>query len=172
MVVVVDELRQDPAQVALAHRNQVVEALPAGGPHPAFGDGVGAGRLNRCSKTIDRQGGRALAEVGAPDPVTVMDPIARLAVPGCGFDQLPPDPSCGRIGGHFEVDQLTSPMSDEEDDVEGLEGQGVDNREVGGRYHLSMVGKEGPPALAGRSRMAMSAVATDRARTSGWSGRD
>ena len=86
MVVVVDEFRQDPPQVALADGNQVVEALPAGCPHPAFGDRVCTGRPNRGPQTLDGQGGGALAEVGAPDPVTVMDQISRLAVPGCGFD--------------------------------------------------------------------------------------
>src|SRR5450759_3633822 len=127
MVVVVDEFRQNRSQVALADRNQVVEAFPAGCPHPTFGDRVRAGGLNRGPQTLDSQAGGALAEVGAPDPVTVMDQVSRLAVPGRGFDQLPPDPCGGRMGGHFEVDKLTTPMTDEEDDVERMEGQGLDN---------------------------------------------
>jgi hypothetical protein len=69
MVVVVDELRQDPPQVALADGDQVVEALLAGGPHPAFRDRVRTGRLNRGPQTLDSQAGGALAEVGAPDSV-------------------------------------------------------------------------------------------------------
>src|SRR5450756_2353262 len=101
MVVVVDELRQDPPQVALVDRNQVVEALPTGCPHPTLGNRVRAGRPNRGLQTLDSQAGGALAEVGAPDSVMVMDQISRLAIPGCGFDQLPPDPSGGRMGGHF-----------------------------------------------------------------------
>ena len=165
MVVVVDELRQDPPQVALADGDQVVEALLAGGPHPAFRDRVRTGRLNRGPQALDSQAGGALAEVGAPDPVTVMDQISRLAVPGCGFDQLPPDPCGGWMGGQLEVDKLTTPVTDEEDDVERLEGQGLENKEVGGPDRLRMVSKEGAPTLAGRSRMATAAVATDRART-------
>jgi hypothetical protein len=47
MVVLVDELRKHPPQVALADENQVVEALPAGSADPALGDGVRAGCLNR-----------------------------------------------------------------------------------------------------------------------------
>jgi hypothetical protein len=47
--------------------------------------------------------------------VTVMDQISRLAVPRRGFDQLPPDPSGARMGGDFEVDELTTPMADEEE---------------------------------------------------------
>src|SRR5450759_5706258 len=154
MVVVVDEFRQDPPQVALADRNQVVEALPAGRPHPAFRDRVRAGRPNRSPQTLDSQAGGALAEVGAPDPVTVMDQISRLAVPGRGFDQLPPDPGGGRMGGHVEMDKLATPMTDEEDDVERLEGQRLDDEEVGGPDRLSMVDQEGAPTLAGRPRLA------------------
>ena len=55
-----------------------------------------AGRLNRYAHTPDTESEGALAEVGAPDPVTVMDQISRLKVPGCGSDQLPPDPSGSR----------------------------------------------------------------------------
>jgi hypothetical protein len=106
-----------------------------------------------------------LAEVGAPEPVTVMDQISRLAVPWCDFDQQPPDPSRGRIGGYVAVDKLATPMTDEEDDEERLEGQGLDDDEVGGPDRLSLVGKEGAPALPGRSRIATPAVAADRART-------
>src|SRR5450759_1555935 len=165
MVVVVEELHQYPPQVALADRNQVVEALPAGCPHPTLGDRVRAGRPNRGPQTLDSQAGGALAKVGAPDPVTVMDQGSRLAVPGRGFDQLPPDPGGGRMGGHVEMDKLATPMTDEEDDVERLEGQRLNDEKVGGPDRLSMVGKEGAPALAGRSQMATPAVAPDRART-------
>src|SRR5579864_2964109 len=56
-------------------------------------------------------------------------------------------------------------MTDEEDDVERLEGQRLDDQEVGGPDRLSMVGKEGAPTLAGRPRLATPAVAADRART-------
>ena len=41
VVVVVGELVQDRTQVALAEGNQMVEALAADGPHPAFRDRVG-----------------------------------------------------------------------------------------------------------------------------------
>ena len=58
------------------------------------------------------------------------------------------------MGGHFEMDKLATPVTDEEDDVERLEGQRLYDVKVGGPDRLSMVGKEGAPALAGRSRLA------------------
>jgi hypothetical protein len=68
------------------------------------------------------------------------------------------------MGGRVEVNKLATPMTNEEDDLERLESQGLDDEEVGGPDRLSMVGEEGAPAMAGRSRMATPAVAADRAR--------
>jgi len=90
-----------------------------------------------------------------------------FAVPGCGFDQLRPNPGGGGLGGDLEVDQLAPPMADEEEDVHRLEGQGLDNQEVGGPDPLSVVGEKGEPTLAGRGRMAGSPVAPDRAGADG-----
>jgi hypothetical protein len=65
------------------------------------------------------------------------------------------------MGTYLEVKQLTAVVADEEDGLEGLEGQGLDDEEVGGPDCLSVVGQEGAPARAGRSRMARSALAAD-----------
>jgi hypothetical protein len=55
VVVVVDELGQDRAQVALAEGYQVVEAIAAHGPNPALRDRVGARRPNRRPQTLDAE---------------------------------------------------------------------------------------------------------------------
>jgi len=47
VVVVMDELGLDRAQVALTEGYQLVEALVADGPHPALRDRVGARRPDR-----------------------------------------------------------------------------------------------------------------------------
>src|SRR5260221_6166146 len=93
-----------------------------------------------------------------------MDQVVRFAIPGRGFDQLPPYPRRSGMGGHLEVDQLTTAMADEEEDVEGLEGQGLDDKEVGRPDRLRMVGQEGAPALAGWAEVKASTITADRAR--------
>jgi hypothetical protein len=50
------------------------------------------------------------------------------------------------MSSHLEVDQLSTAVTDEKEDVDGLEGQGLDDEEVGGRDRLSVVGEEGPPS--------------------------
>ena len=81
-VVVVDELGQNLVQVGLADGNHVVKALLTDCPDPALGDRVGAGRPKRSPQTPDIDRECALAEGGAPDTVTVVDQISRLAAQG------------------------------------------------------------------------------------------
>jgi hypothetical protein len=66
------------------------------------------------------------------------------------------------MSSHLEVDQLSTAVADEEEDVEGLEGQGLDDEEVGGPDRLSVVGEEGPPALARGTGMVAPTIASDR----------
>jgi hypothetical protein len=44
------------------------------------------------------------------------------------------------MSSHLEVGQLATSVADEKEDVEGLEGQGLDDKEVGGPDRLSVVG--------------------------------
>ncbi|HVA92100.1 MAG TPA: hypothetical protein VNL71_19915, partial [Chloroflexota bacterium] len=159
----VDEFGNNAVKVAIVDGDDLVQALSPSGPHPALGHRVGA----RCPEwrllTVEGQVGGAPAEFRAPSPVTVMDQISRFAVPGGGFDQLPPNPGGGGMGGDLEVDKRAPPMADEEEDVQRLECQGLVNEQVGGPDHLSVVGEKGAPTLAGRRRMAGSPVAPDRA---------
>jgi hypothetical protein len=62
---------------------------------------------------------------------------------------------------YLEVDQLASAVADEEEDVEGLEGPGLDDEEVGRPDRLSVVGEEGPPALARGTGMVSPTIASD-----------
>ena len=58
MVVVVDELGRDRAEMTFVDGNQVVEALPTGCHHPAFRLRVRAGRLNHQPANSQIQLGR------------------------------------------------------------------------------------------------------------------
>jgi hypothetical protein len=54
-------------------------------------------------------------------------------------------------------------VADQEEDIEGLEAQGLDHEQVSCPDGLSVVGKEGTPALAGRSGWPAPPVAADGA---------
>src|SRR5262244_1234277 len=69
----------------------------------------------------------------------------------CSREGTAPDPGGGRVGGHVEMEQTAAAVADQEEDVEGLESQGLDHEQVSGPDGLSVVGEEGAPALAGRA---------------------
>ena len=89
-----------------------------------------------------------------------MDQVVQFSVPGRGFDQLPPDP---RRGSHLEMDQLATAVADEEEDVEGLEGESLGDEEVGRPDRLRVIGQERAPALAGWAGVKASTIAAYRA---------
>src|SRR5215472_4342720 len=147
----------------LAQRQDVIQALLAQAPHDPLADGVRSGRLHRCADALDAQPGDAGGEADAVDAIAVVDQEPGVLAPGRGLDHLAPDPGGGRVGGHVEVAQATAVVADQEEDVEGLEGQGLDHEEIGCPNGLSVVGEEGAPALAGRSGRSAAAVAADGA---------
>ena len=67
------------------------------------------------------------------------------------------------MGGHLERDKLATAMAYEIEDVVGLEGQGLDDKEVGRPDRLGVVGREGASALAGWAGMTASTIVADRA---------
>jgi hypothetical protein len=67
------------------------------------------------------------------------------------------------VGGHVDVEQEAAVVADQEEDVEGLESEGLDDEEVGSPDGLSVVGEEGATALAGRSGRSATSVAADGA---------
>ena len=46
------------------------------------------------------------------------------------------------MAGNLEVDQLATAVANEEEDEEGLERQGLDDKEVGGPDRVSMVARK------------------------------
>ena len=69
------------------------------------------------------------------------------------------------MSGHVEVEQAAPAVADQKEDVEGLEGQGLNHEQISCPDGLDMVGEEGAPALAGRPSWPTTSVAADGAGT-------
>ena len=63
LVVIGDELVTDPPQAPFVERNDLIQALPAEGADPAFGDGVRLGRPDRRQDRLDAQALRSRDEL-------------------------------------------------------------------------------------------------------------
>jgi hypothetical protein len=68
---------------------------------------------------------------------------------------------------HIEVEQAAAMVADQEEDVEGLEGECLDHEQVRGPDGTRVVREEGTPALAGRSGWPAPPVAADGAGADG-----
>src|SRR5713226_2932530 len=77
-----------------------------------------------------------------------MDEVLWLPAPGRRLQELVPDPGGGRTGGDVEVEQFPPLVTDEEEDVEGPEGHGLDDKQVGGPDAAQLIRQESSPALA------------------------
>jgi hypothetical protein len=83
-------------------------------------------RPNRRADALDAEPADPSDEVGAVDAIAVVDQVLGVLAPGRGLDHLAPHPGGDRVGGHVEVKQTTPIVADQEEDVEGLEGQGLE----------------------------------------------
>jgi len=115
-------------------------------------DRVRVGRLDRCEQALDPR---------HPDPIR-----SRIRYSG-RWPQGVASISCRQTQAAVgravtsEVKQLAAPMADEEEHVEGLEGQRLDYEQIGRPDRVGVVSEKGAPVLAGRMSGATSAAAAD-----------
>jgi hypothetical protein len=72
-IIVAREFFDDPPEVALVDRDEVVKALPADGADQPFAESVGCGRSRRSFQDANPEAVQCGVEARRKDPVTVMD---------------------------------------------------------------------------------------------------
>src|SRR6266702_8845540 len=108
----------------------MVEALGPNRPHDPFGYGVRFRRPWWGAQPGDTQAGQLALEVTAISGISIVDEVVRLPVPGRRLQELLPDPRRGGTGGDVDVKRLSPLVFDEEEDVEGPEGRGLDDEQI------------------------------------------
>jgi hypothetical protein len=146
-VVVRDVLRQHRPQVPFVDDYQMVETLASQRPDETLGDRVRLRRPDRREQGSDADPGGAGDERAAVAAVAVVDEVARLLTPRRRRDQLAPDPLGGRMRGDVQMDDPPPVMRNEEEDVQGAEGNRRYREEVGGPDVRCMIAEEGAPGL-------------------------
>ena len=99
IVVVGDILPQNGAKVPLVDNDHVIQALSTECAYYPFGDGVRFGSPNRGEYGFDAQPSCPWIEVPSIAAVAIPYEELRLLTPGCGLNQLLPDPLCFGMGG-------------------------------------------------------------------------
>ena len=101
-VVVVDVLGEDASEVTLDQDDHVIEALSSDGADHTLGDGIRLGRSERRDDRRDAETAQVPIEVTTKAGVPVADEVAGLLSPGCGGDDLTPDP----VGHEYSIRPL------------------------------------------------------------------
>jgi len=137
--------------MALAERDQIVEALAAYRADQALAERVCARRPDRRFQRPDAHRLDRIVDVPREDGVAIVDEPAIAVVTGDGLSELLESPlRCGMLR---DVEMQQTPAAELHDDehVQDLEAGGHDREEVAGNNGLSMVADKGGPALIGLS---------------------
>ena len=100
-----------PTQGSLVENDHVIEALAANRPDDAFHVSALPRRSWRPKYLLRSQIGHLLAELASKDPIPITEQILRRLVERKGLPQLLRRPLCGRMGGHIEMDDPPSIVS-------------------------------------------------------------
>jgi hypothetical protein len=103
IVVVADILQQNGAKMPLVDDDHMIQALSAKSAYHSFGDGVRLGSPDRREYGFDAQSSCPWIEATTIAAVAIPYKELRLLTPGCGLNQLPPDPLCPGMAGHVQV---------------------------------------------------------------------
>jgi hypothetical protein len=164
-VVVVLVLGQDHAQVRLVKNQGPVEELPAQGADEALADGVHPGRLHGGADDGGAGGledgvegaGEVRSAVADEEP-EVPEPVAE--VEGQVADLLD-RPVTGGVGGDAADVHAAGAVLDEHQDVQPVQGDGIDVEEVDGEDPGGLRVQELPPGRAVPARRGVDACGAD-----------
>jgi putative transposase len=123
-------------------------------PDQALDIGILPGRLRSSEKFPDTQPVRRFTKLLSVTSVPVAWQIARCAVPGKGFQQLPSRPFGRRVCSHTEVNHVAPVVRQNHEDKQQVEENRWNHEEVGSDQILHMVLEKCPPCLRRRPSMA------------------
>src|SRR5947209_8680245 len=163
LVVVGHELAEDRREVVLVEDDHMVQTFSAKCPDDAFGDRVRPRRSNGRGDGIDTDPSGSLAEVAPVHHVSIPQQMARLLAPRCRLDELAPDPGSGRVRRDVDMHQLAPTVGNEDQHVQGLEGERGHREQISSPEVVRMVGQERAPGLARRAPRSPPAITPNRA---------
>jgi hypothetical protein len=142
---VVHVISDQPAKTLLVQRHDMIEDLAAATFHPAFRDAKLSGRLHARLFGVQTRRLREGDRLGTEFRITNEDHVAMRSNFWAGLTQPLHKPLRSRMAGDIEVQDLPSPMLDDEETVEPLESHRGHRKEVESNNHLAVVPEEGQP---------------------------
>ena len=149
-VVVGEVACENPAKMALAKDDYVVETLAADGSDQALDEGVLPRGPRGAHDLVDAHSFDATAKRYAKDGVAIPHEKPRRAGLGKCLHDLLSGPGGGRMLGQVEVQDATAIVSEDDENVEHAEGGGRDCEEIDRGQGADVVGQERAPGLRRR----------------------
>ena len=146
-VVVGDVFTKPSMQMPFIEDNDVVQQFAATSADPSFGDPVLPGASIGGPHGLCAKAAKGLPNSPREDRVAVVYEIRGCGRLRRGLAELLNDPQCRGIRRDVEVHELPTSVSQNEPHIQHSEANGRDRKEVHRRNGISMIPKEGPPAL-------------------------
>lgn len=146
-VVVLDVLAEQTSQVSLVQNHDMVEELAANGADEALCRTVLPGTLERRALGMETETLDHFGDLGAEDRIVVVDQESMGRSLAEGVAQLLAHPERGWTRGDVEGENASPPVIDREPEIEQPEAHGWHDEEIHRRDRVSVVAKEGGPAL-------------------------
>ena len=141
-------LANQPTEMFLIQRDDMVQDLAPATSHPSFRQPILPGRPDACSFGLQtrrlQKGDHLIVEFR----ISIQDHVAIRRRLGEHFAQLLYNPGCRRTSGNVEVQDPATSVLDDEEAVEEPESQRRHGEEVERSDHLPVIGEEGQPTLA------------------------
>jgi len=103
-IVVADEFSDDPPEVPLVDRDEIIEALPADRTDHSFAEGIGCRGSRRSFQDANAEAFQFVVNARRKDPVAVANQKSVRMVDGEKLAELPDGPIGGRVGGDVGVE--------------------------------------------------------------------
>ena len=135
---------KSPQQMPLSQSDDMVRGLSADGSDDSFAIRILPRASCRRPHGLDAEDAEFLTEEIGKDGVPVVNQVLRnRLVSREGFDQLPCRPICGGMSSHFDVQDLPPVVMEDNKDIEELERECRNDKEVAGSGHGHVVAQEG-----------------------------
>lgn len=147
VVVIVNVVSKKSLQMAFVESDDVVEQIAATASHPALGNPVLPGTLDRGLHASNLQSANGSRNIQSILLIVVEEQEPGRGLVGKCFAQLLGDPTAGRVRGDVEVQDATPVMANDEKAVEQVESDGGDSKEVHRGNSLAVIVKKRKPTL-------------------------
>ena len=149
VMVVGDVIREEPLEMALVQRNDLVEQLTPATADPAFRDSILPRALDRGLHATNCHGSNRSRYFQSILCVVIIDQELGRGLVGKGFAKLLHNPTARWMTSDIEVQDAATVMANEKEAVEHTQRERRDREEIHRRDRFAVIAKKRQPAFGG-----------------------